>query len=102
MRTSVLWGLGASVTTDGAGCHSVRVLPFGLLLRHTTGPGQSSFHVLGTGISRQKATSHFGSTARFRLLGLPLWTTRTALPKKRGLASAENQGNRDESDAGST
>ena len=76
-RTSVLWGLGASVTMDGAGCHSVHVLPFGLLLRRTTGPGQSSIHVLGTGFFRKEATNHSGSTARFRLLGIPLWTTHT-------------------------
>jgi hypothetical protein len=77
-RTSVLWGLGASVTTDKAGCHSVRVLPFGLLFHHTTGPGQSSTHVLGTGISRQVASNHSGSTARFHLLGIPLWTSHKA------------------------
>jgi hypothetical protein len=82
-RTSVLWGLGASVTMDGAGGHSVHVLPFGLLLRRTTGPGQSSIHVLGTGIFRQAATSYSGSTARFRLLGIPLWTTHTSPPKSR-------------------
>jgi len=32
-RTSVLWGLGAAVTSDGEGVHSVKVLPFGLLLQ---------------------------------------------------------------------
>ncbi len=78
MRASVLWGLGASVTTDKAGCHLVRVLPFGLLLHRTTGPGQSTFHVLATGLSRQAATSHSGSVARFRLLGIPLWTSHKA------------------------
>ena len=80
-RTSVLWGLGASVTMDGAGGHSVHVLPLGLLLRRTTGPGQSSFHILGTGIFHQEATEHFGSTAHFRLLGIPIWTTHTSPPK---------------------
>jgi hypothetical protein len=78
MRASVLWGLAASVTTDKAGCHSVHVLPFGLLLHRTTGPGQSSFHVLGTGPSRQAAANHSGSIARFHLFGIPLWTSHKA------------------------
>jgi hypothetical protein len=82
-RTSVLWGLAGSATMDGAGCHSVRVLPFGLLLRRTTGPRLASTHVLGTGLSRQEATNHSGSTARFRLLGIPVWTTHKA-PLKHG------------------
>jgi hypothetical protein len=82
-RTSVLWGLGATVTMDGASCHSVRVLPFGLLLRRTTSPQCSSIHVLGTGLVRQEATNHSGSTARFRLLGIPLWTTHMSPPKNR-------------------
>ena len=81
-RTSVLWGLGGSVTLDGAGRHSVHVLPFGLLFRRTTGSGQSSIHILGTGLLRREATTHSGSTARFRLLGIPLWTTRTSPPKQ--------------------
>ncbi|MGD0260970.1 MAG: hypothetical protein ABSD29_14235 [Verrucomicrobiota bacterium] len=83
MRTSVLWGLGGSVTMDGAGCHSVHVLPFGLFLRRTTGPGQSSIQVLGTGLFRKEATNHSGSTARFRLLGIPIWTTHTSPPQNR-------------------
>ena len=91
MRASVLWRLGASVTKDGAGRHSVRVLPFGLLFHRTTGPGQSSAHVLGTGFSRQETVSRSGLTTRLRLFGLPLWTSNTAPPKKRGLESAESQ-----------
>jgi hypothetical protein len=82
-RASVFWGLGASVTMDGAGCHSVHVLPFGLLLRRTTSPGQASIHVLGTGLFRKEATNHSGSTARFRLLGIPLWTTHRSPPNDR-------------------
>jgi hypothetical protein len=82
-RTSVLWGFGASVTTEAENAHSVRVLPFGLLLRRTTGPGCSTTHILGTGVSRQAATDHSGSTARFRLLGIPLWTSHTPPPKPR-------------------
>jgi hypothetical protein len=71
IRTSVLWGVGGSVTLDAEGCRSVHVLPFGLLLCHTTAPGQTSLHVLGTGFLRS------GPTSRFRLLGIPLWTTHT-------------------------
>jgi hypothetical protein len=80
-RTSVLWGLGATDTSDGRGGRSFRVLPFGLLLRRTTSPGRSAFHVLGTGVSRQEATTYSSSTARFRLLGIPLWTTHASAPK---------------------
>jgi hypothetical protein len=85
-RTSVLWGLGGSITRDGAGRQSVHVLPFGLLLRRTTGSGRSSIHVVGTGLWRQEATNHSGSTARFRLLGIPIWTTHTPPSKNRGVA----------------
>jgi hypothetical protein len=77
-RTSVLWGLGACVTMDGASCQSVHVLPLGLLFRSTTAPGQASMHVLGTGLYREEATDHSRSTARFRLLGIPIWTTHTS------------------------
>ena len=80
-RTSVLWGLGASVTRDGAGCHSVHVLPFGLLFRRTASPERSSTYILGTGAFRQEAIGHSGSTARFRLFGIPLCTTHTSPPK---------------------
>jgi hypothetical protein len=83
MRTRVLWGFGTTVTRDGAGGHSVQVLPFGLLLRRTTSPGQAAVHVLGTGLFRKEATSYSGSTVRFRLLGIPLWTTHTPPPKVR-------------------
>ena len=89
-RTSVLWGLGGSVTMDGAGCHSVHLLPFGLLLRSTTAPWQSSVHVLGTGCFRKEATDHSGSSARFRFLGIPIRTTHTSpyCPKTRTARSS--------------
>jgi hypothetical protein len=80
-RTSVLWGLGGSVTMDKAGRHSIHVLPFGLLLSSTTGSGRSSMHILGTGLSCEEATNNSGSRARFDLLGVPLWTTHTPPPK---------------------
>ncbi len=80
-RTSVLWGLGTSVTTDGAGGHTLHVLPLGLLLCRTTGLRQSSTHILGTGLFHQEATDHSGSMARFRLLGIPIWTTHACPPK---------------------
>jgi hypothetical protein len=79
-RTSVLWGLGASATMNEAGGHSVHVLPFGLLLCRTTSPGQFSLHVLGTGLLRKESTDHSRSSTRFRLLGIPLWTTHSPPP----------------------
>src|ERR1022692_999297 len=45
IRTSVLWGLGGSATTDGADRHTVHLLPFGLLLCRSTSPGQSSIQI---------------------------------------------------------
>jgi len=83
-RTSVLWGLGGSVTLNEASCRSVQVLPFGLLLRSTTGPGQASFHILGTGLLRKEATDNSGATERFRFLGIPIWNAHASLPKNRG------------------
>jgi len=73
-RTSVLWGLGGSVTMDGADRRSVQVLPLGLLLRKTSNSRLSSVHVLGTGLSKE-AMGKSGSTSRFRLLGIPISTT---------------------------
>ena len=80
-HTSIFWGLGTSLTMDGSGCHSVQVLPFGLLLRIATGPGQSSVHILGTGCLHKEGPDNSGSTARFRLLGIPIWTTHTLPPE---------------------
>ncbi len=74
-RTSVLWGFGGSATLDEAGTHSVHVLPYGLLLRRTTSAGQSSFHILGTGRFRKEAKNNSVLTTRYRLLGIPIWTT---------------------------
>jgi len=76
-QTSLIWGLGGSVKLDGAGVHSVRVLPFGLLFNKTTGPRQSSLHILASGLSRKESADHSRSTARFRLLGVPIWTSNT-------------------------
>jgi hypothetical protein len=82
-RTTVLWGLGVSATTDEPGTRSLRVLPFGLLLSRTTGPERSSTYILGTGASRQDPTSRSGASTRVRLLGIPLWTTH-APPTRHG------------------
>ncbi len=73
-RTSVVWGLGASVTKDGAGGAWLRVLPFGLLLRHSNDAEHSSTLILGTGLTRWTSTDASGSKARFRLFAIPLWT----------------------------
>jgi hypothetical protein len=81
-RTSLAWDfLGGSVTMDRTGCQSVHVLPFGILLRRTTGQGQSSFHLLGTGVFYKEANKTSGSNARFRFLGIPFWTLHTSPPK---------------------
>jgi hypothetical protein len=77
-RTSVIWGLGASASVDGESNRSVRVLPFGLLFRQTTGLEQSSIHVLGTGLSHQQTKNHSGYIKCFRVLGIPIWTTHQA------------------------
>lgn len=81
-RTSFLWGLGASVTADGAGNHSIHALPFGILFHRTRALERSSMHILGTGLSHYAATNHSSSTNRFRLLGIPVWTTHAAPAKE--------------------
>jgi hypothetical protein len=88
MRASILWGLGGSITKDGTGSRSVHVLPFGLLVRRTTGPRQSSFRVLGTGFVRKKTTNTSNSITRFRLLGITLWASHN--PRMRPKASPSN------------
>jgi hypothetical protein len=67
----LLWGLILDRNCVQHGRHAWRILPGGLLFRSTTSPGRSAVHVLGTGLSRTT------TTARYRLLGIPLWTTRT-------------------------
>jgi hypothetical protein len=76
-RTSVVWGLVGSGSSDEAGRHKLQILPAGLLLRRTTGPGEAAFHVLGTGVSRREATDHSGSIARYHLFGIRVWTRHT-------------------------
>jgi hypothetical protein len=88
MRASILWGLGGSITQDGTGSRSVHVLPFGFLLRRTTGLRQSSFHVLGTGFVHNKTTNPSNSITRFRLLDIPLWASHN--PRMRPKASPSN------------
>jgi hypothetical protein len=74
-RASLVWGLGGSVAVDGDGVHSLRVLPFGLLFRKTTGPRQSSLHILATGLSRKESADHAHTSSRFRVLGIPIWNS---------------------------
>jgi hypothetical protein len=71
-RTSILWGLAGSATEDAAGGHFVHLFPFGLLFRHEIGPSHSALQVLGTGVSKQEGIE------RFRLFGIPIWTSRAA------------------------
>lgn len=77
-RTSIVWGLAESSTMDAKDTRRVRVLPFGLLFRRTSCPGQTSVHVLGTGRFHREATGKSGAINRFRLLGIPIWTTHSA------------------------
>ncbi len=72
-RTSVLWGIAGSNTTEETGSRSFHLLPFGLLLRDTTAPGLSSFHIVGTGFSRKESDDKSHVTRRFRILGIPIW-----------------------------
>jgi hypothetical protein len=81
-RSSVLCGVGASFTAHEMGGRSVHVLPLRLLLNRTTGSGNSSLHVLGTGLSHREATKYSGASARFRLLGIPMWTTHESPPTR--------------------
>jgi hypothetical protein len=74
-RSSLIWGLGGSITADESQTRAVRLLPFGLLFRGVTGPSQTSIHAIGTGFSRKKAADNSSATTRFRLFGVPIWTT---------------------------
>jgi hypothetical protein len=71
-RTSVLWGFVASAWANGAGSRSLSLLPFGLLLHKTSGPQQTSFHILATGSTQR--TSGKRRTTQFHLLGIPVRT----------------------------
>ena len=76
-RASVLWGLATSTTTGETGEQKTEVLPFGLLWRHTTGPGHTSFYILGTGVSRATAPHGSQMKERYRLFGIPVRTGST-------------------------
>jgi hypothetical protein len=86
-RSSVLWGLAASVVLDESQTRAIRVMPFGLLWRSLVGPDHSSVHILGTGVSRRHSRDDSGAISRYRLLGFPIWTsgqeTKAAPRKKR-------------------
>ncbi|MDB6064821.1 MAG: hypothetical protein JWR26_1029, partial [Pedosphaera sp.] len=88
-RSSILWGLAGSATLDSLGTHSFHVLPYGLLYRQTTSPGHSSIHILGTGRSYKEAANNSGSTTRFRLLGIPIWTNHMSSPKNQKAPSIQ-------------
>ena len=74
-RTKVLWGLAGGRKSLDKGGHTVTLLPWGLLLRSTAAPDQQAFHVVGTDISHGKLRVS-GETTRFRVLGIPVWTSR--------------------------
>jgi hypothetical protein len=46
-RTSVLWGLGGSITVDPSGRRLTEVFPFGVLYHRISDNRHSSIHVLG-------------------------------------------------------
>ena len=77
-HASVLWGLAASQAKDSSGRRALKILPAGLLFRSESSHARTAVHVLGTGIARTKPTSTTSGTTRFRLLGIPLWTTHSA------------------------
>jgi hypothetical protein len=80
-RTSLLWGLAASRTRDSLRQTTLKLLPAGILLRAQSSPSRTGFHILGTGVSRTPPSSTSTGTARYRLLGIPLWTTHDASAK---------------------
>ncbi len=73
-HTSLVWGLAGSSTLDATKRRTTRVLPFGLLIRHSSGPGFTATHLLLTGYSHRAAADKVGSRTRIRLLGIPVWT----------------------------
>jgi hypothetical protein len=79
-RARLLWGLAASQRKDSLGNVSSRLLPFGLLFRSDTQTNRTSVHILGTGVAHTRPTATVGGVTRFRLLGIPLWTKRSAPP----------------------
>jgi len=74
-RTRVAWGVVGSDTTIEGGGRTLSLLPWGLLLRRTSGPEKQSFHVAGTGLSHRTSLDA-GATTRFHVLGFPVWSSR--------------------------
>jgi hypothetical protein len=75
-RVSLLWGLAASCSKDSIDRTTFNLLPAGILFRTQTSPSRTAVHVLGTGASRSHPTSARGATTRYRLFGIPVWTSR--------------------------
>jgi hypothetical protein len=73
-RSSILWGLLATDTLDGSNVSSFKLLPFGIGLDRKAGARVSSFHVLGTGFSRQSRNQgkQMREVTRYRFLGIPV------------------------------
>jgi hypothetical protein len=86
-RMTFLWGIGAATAVNGAGVHSVRALPFGLLFSQSAGPGQCSFHILGTGFTR-KTTESSSPISRYRFLGVPVGTSPARRDRRTSLSSS--------------
>jgi hypothetical protein len=80
-HVSLVWGLVAFHSHNSSGRTTLNILPAGILLRAQSSSSRTAFHILGTGVSRTLPTSAIGSTARYRLLGIPLWTAHSAPAK---------------------
>ena len=77
-RASVLWGLAASRSLNSSGRTTLNILPAGILFKMQRSPSRTAIHVLGTGISRTQPAAVSETTTRYRVLGIPLWTSHTA------------------------
>ena len=73
--TRVLWGLAGSGRSLANGERTLRLLPGGLLYRSTASAERTAVHLLGTGVSHRHNQDQSEMTMRYRLLGLPIWTT---------------------------
>jgi hypothetical protein len=81
-RVSLVWGLVASRTHDSTDQTKFKLLPAGILLKTRSDPFGSGFHILGTGYSTSRSMAARGATTRYRLFGIPLWTSHSAAPTR--------------------
>jgi hypothetical protein len=77
-RVSLLWGLAASRSKDSFSRTTLQILPAGILFKSQSNPSRTAIHILGTGVSSTKPTSTAARTTRYRLLGIPIWTSQAS------------------------